>query len=117
MTCVALLLAVGPLVEPSLLSLREAAAMAQGGGPERGTTAAPQPESQPPKPKPPPDEDFNLLAPEKKPDAAALATQARIQSESRRPRTLLQLHQIGGFATLATMTATVVLGQLNYMDK
>jgi hypothetical protein len=111
MAFLALLLAVGPVPTPSLLSLREAAALAQATPPAQGGAA-----EQPP-PQKPSDDDFNLLAPEKKPDAAAVATQARVQSEARRRRTLLQLHQIGGFATLATMTATVVLGQLNYMDK
>jgi hypothetical protein len=120
MTSLALLLAVA--FQPTLLSLREASSFAVAQGAGRGTAApdqqpAGQPDAQPQKPKPPPDEDFNLLAPEKKPDAAALATQARIQRESAQRRTLLKLHQIGGFATLATMTATVVLGQLNYMDK
>src|SRR3954467_969507 len=115
MAFLALLLAVGPVPTPSLLSLREAAALAQATPPAQGSAAQQQPASNPETP--PSDDDFNLLAPEKKPDAATLATQARIQSETRRRRTMLQLHQIGGFATLATMTATVVLGQLNYMDK
>src|SRR4051794_1479221 len=120
MAFLALLLAVGPVPTPSLLSLREAAALAQATPPVQGGAAQQQPASKPeaqPSQAKPSDDDFNLLAPEKKPDAAALATQARIQSETRRRRTMLQLHQIGGFATLATMTATVVLGQLNYMDK
>ncbi|MFL5452550.1 MAG: hypothetical protein ACJ78V_11630 [Myxococcales bacterium] len=120
MAFLALLLAVGPVPTPSLLSLREAAALAQATPPPQGSAAQQQPASKPetpPSQAKPSDDDFNLLAPEKKPDAAALATQARIQSETRRRRTMLQLHQIGGFATLATMTATVVLGQLNYMDK
>ncbi|MFL5392339.1 MAG: hypothetical protein ACJ79G_05845 [Myxococcales bacterium] len=120
MAFLALLLAVGPVPTPSLLSLREAAALAQATPPAQGSAAQQQPASKPetqPSQGKPSDDDFNLLAPEKKPDAAALATQARIQSEARRRRTMLQLHQIGGFATLATMTATVVLGQLNYMDK
>ncbi|HYR18889.1 MAG TPA: hypothetical protein VEQ15_05315, partial [Myxococcales bacterium] len=30
---------------------------------------------------------------------------------------LLQLHQLGGYATMATVTAAVVLGQINYLDK
>jgi hypothetical protein len=113
MAFLALLLAVGPVPTPSLLSLREAAALAQATPPAQGGAAQQQPA---PKPETSGD-DFNLLAPEKKPDAAALAAQARIQSEARSRRTLLRLHQIGGFATLATMTATVILGQLNYMDK
>jgi hypothetical protein len=115
MAFLALLLAVGPVPTPSLLSLREAAALAQATPPAQGGAAQQQPASKPEAK--PSDDDFNLLAPEKKPDAAALAAQARIQGEARRRRTMLQLHQIGGFATLATMTATVVLGQLNYMDK
>ncbi|TMB40156.1 MAG: hypothetical protein E6J62_00580 [Deltaproteobacteria bacterium] len=110
MISLAVLIAVAPVFHPSptLLSLREAALLAQSSPQSQGT--------EPPKTKPP-DDDFNLLAPEKKPDAAALASQARIQSEVNRRRTLLRLHQIGGYATLATMTATVVLGQLNYIDK
>jgi hypothetical protein len=109
MTSLAFLLALAPVVQPTLLSLRAEALAAQ-------EQPAPRTDPQPP-PAKPPDDDFNLLAPEKKPDAAALARQARIQSEVRRRRSLLQLHQVGGYATLATMTATVVLGQLNYIDK
>jgi hypothetical protein len=30
---------------------------------------------------------------------------------------MLQLHQLGGYATMATLTAAVVLGQVNYLDK
>jgi hypothetical protein len=110
MTSLAFLLALAPVFQPTLLSLREEALAAQ-------EQRAPQPEAQPPPPARPPDDDFNLLTPEKKPDAAALARQARIQNEVRQRRTLLQLHQVGGYATLATMTATVLLGQLNYIDK
>ena len=36
---------------------------------------------------------------------------------SRRRRLILQLHQGFGFATLALLAATVVIGQLNYVDK
>jgi hypothetical protein len=108
MTSLAFVLALAPVFQPTLLSLRAEALAAQ----ER-PAAQPQPQPQ----TKPPDDDFNLLTPEKKPDAAALARQARIQSEISRRRTLLRLHQIGGYATLATVTATVVLGQLNYIDK
>jgi hypothetical protein len=108
MTSLAFVLALAPVFQPTLLSLRAEALAAQ----ERpAAQPAPQPQTKPP------DDDFNLLTPEKKPDAAALARQARIQSEISRRRTLLRLHQIGGYATLATVTATVVLGQLNYADK
>src|SRR4051812_7056977 len=115
MAFLALLLAVGPVPTPSLLSLREAAALAQATPPAQGGAAQQQPASKPETQ--PSDADSTPPPPEKNPAAAALAAQARIQSETRRRRTMLQLHQIGGFATLATMTATVVLGQLNYMDK
>ena len=66
--------------------------------------------------KPPPD-DFDLLPPEKKSDPAALAKEAEVQRDLGRRRTMLQLHQVFGFATLASLGATVVLGQLNYADK
>jgi len=125
MSALLLLLAVAPAVQPTLLTLRERALAA---GLQQAQPSPPADAQQPtdaPAVRPPPvarkagssvpaDDDFNLLAPEKKPDAAALA---RIQSEIGRRRTLLRLHQIGGYATLATMTATVVLGQLNYIDK
>jgi len=101
MSALVLLLAVAPALQPSLLTLRE-------------RVLASELQQQRPAEQAEPTDDFNLLAPEKKPDAAALA---RIQSEIGRRRTLLRLHQIGGYATLATMTATVVLGQLNYIDK
>jgi hypothetical protein len=110
MISLAFLLALAPLFQPTLLTLREEALAAQQQPPPH---TEPQTSAQ----TKPPDDDFNLLAPEKKPDAAALARQARIQREVQRRRTLLQLHQIGGYATLATVTATVVLGQLNYIDK
>src|SRR3954467_15323216 len=61
--------------------------------------------------------DIELLPPEKKPDAAALAQQAHIEHEISRRRTMLQIHQIAGFATLASLTAAVALGQANYLDK
>jgi hypothetical protein len=107
MTSLAFVLALAPVFHPTLLSLREDALAAQQQSPSQT-----QPEQTKPS-----DDDFNLLTPEKKPDAAGLARQARIQSEVQRRRTLLRLHQIGGYATLATVAATVVLGQLNYIDK
>src|SRR3954463_12327546 len=100
MAFLALLLAVGPVPTPSLLSLREAAALAQATPPAQGGAAQQQPASKP-EAKPSGD-DFNLPAPEQKPDAPAPPARARIQAEARRRRTMLQLHQIGGFATLAT---------------
>src|SRR5207302_79414 len=66
---------------------------------------------------PRPADDFELLPPEKPPDAAAAARQAELSRALTTRRQMLRLHQLGGFATLATMTATVVVGQLNYNDK
>lgn len=62
-------------------------------------------------------DDFELLPPEKPADPAAIARQQELSRALERRRRLLELHQVGGFATLATMTATVVVGQLNYNDK
>jgi hypothetical protein len=62
-------------------------------------------------------DDFDLLPPEKPPDAAAVARQAELTRALTRRREMLRLHQLGGFATLATLAATVVVGQLNYIDK
>ena len=62
-------------------------------------------------------QDFDLLAPQKPPDEAARARDQQLMQQLGRRRTMLQLHQLGGYATLATMTVTVVLGQINYLDK
>lgn len=84
----------------------------------RPATAQPAPqkpaESQAQKP---PGNDFELLPPEKAPDAAQVARGKELSRELTQRRRLLQLHQLGGFATLATVAATVVVGQLNYNDK
>jgi hypothetical protein len=73
--------------------------------------------SKPPPPKtkpPPPKDDFSLLPEEAKPDPKAAA---RLEQQLARRRTMLQLHQVGGFAVLGSLGATVVLGQLDYLDK
>jgi hypothetical protein len=62
-------------------------------------------------------EDVDLLPPEKAPDAATLEQRKEINDKIRRRRTMLQLHQLGGFATLASLTVAVTLGQLDYLDK
>jgi hypothetical protein len=62
-------------------------------------------------------EEVDLLPPEKAPDAATLAQQREINDKIRRRRTMLELHQLGGFATLASLTVAVTLGQLDYLDK
>ena len=53
--------------------------------------------------------DLRLKSPNQNPELIA-----RI---SRRRRLILQLHQGFGFATLVALAATVVIGQLNYVDK
>ena len=53
--------------------------------------------------------DLRLTSPHQNPELMA-----RI---SRRRRLVLQLHQGFGFATLVALAATVVIGQLNYVDK
>ena len=64
-----------------------------------------------------PGQDFDLLAPQKPPDEPARQRELEVMHQLQRRRTMLHLHQIGGYATLATVTAAVVLGQLNYLDK
>ena len=82
-----------------------------------GPAAAQETPPAAPQAKPSQGDDFDLLPREKPPDAAALARQADLSSSLSRRRDLLQLHQLGGFATIATLAATVVVGQLNYADK
>jgi hypothetical protein len=69
-----------------------------------------------PAPKPAPD-DFDLLPKEAAPDLAELARQQELEQRLARRRTMLQFHQLAGFLTLASLTTTVVLGQLDYLDK
>ena len=81
---------------------------------------APRAPSQTTPPPPPssgqsaPADDFDLLPKEKVPDPAL---QKELLEKLALRRTMLHLHQLGGFATLGVMGATVVLGQLNYSDK
>ncbi len=77
----------------------------------------PPDEPRPAQPGAPPGQDFELLPPQKAPDAAVTAREQRLMEELGRRRTMLQLHQYGGYATMATLTAAVVLGQVNYIDK
>src|SRR5260370_31884045 len=60
---------------------------------------------------------FDLLPKEAAPDAAALARQQKLERKLAQRRTMLQFHQLAGFLTLASLTTTVVLGQLDYLDK
>lgn len=61
--------------------------------------------------------DIDLLPPQAAPDAATAARQAELERQLHRRRQMLQLHQLGGMLTLASLGATVVFGELNYIDK
>jgi len=65
----------------------------------------------------PPRDDFELLPKEATPDAAAIARQRELERQLARRRAMLRYHQIGGFLTVGSLTATAVLGQLDYHDK
>ena len=58
--------------------------------------------------------DVELLPPVKEPDAQA---QQDLNRKLEQRRKMLQLHQLGGFLTLASVGATVAVGQANYADK
>ncbi len=64
-----------------------------------------------------PADDFELLPPEKPPDAADLVRQHQVEDGIARRRALLTVHQAVGLGMLAGLATTVVLGQLNYQDK
>jgi predicted anti-sigma-YlaC factor YlaD len=61
----------------------------------------------------PPDMSFDLLAPQAAIDPEAAA---RIEAKAQWRRKLLLTHQYLGYALLATLTATTILGQLNFDD-
>ena len=61
--------------------------------------------------------DVDLLPKPAAPDLQEVARQRELESQLQKRRTMLQLHQVGGMLTLATLGATVVFGQLNYNDK
>lgn len=80
----------------------------------------PKPRAPKPAPKPgakPPADDFDLLPKEAVPDPAALARQQEVERKLAQRRTMLRFHQMAGFLTLASLTTTAVLGQLDYLDK
>ena len=89
------------------LSAKEAAPGApgrEGGVREQATASQPGP-------------DVDLLPAPAAPDAAEIARRERLEGELQTRRKMLQLHQLGGMLTLATLGATVVFGELNYIDK
>jgi hypothetical protein len=65
----------------------------------------------------PPPDDIELLPKPAAPDPEAVARQEQLQRELEKRHAMLQYHQLGGMLTLATLGATVVFGQLNYIDK
>lgn len=64
---------------------------------------------------------FDLFDEGKKADAgpspAEIARREAIERQAKIRRPMLQAHQAFGFATLAALTATVIIGHLNYYDK
>jgi hypothetical protein len=82
--------------------------------PSQPAPAAEQPGSTAPRSGP---EDVDLLPQAAAPDLQAVARQQQIEGQLQTRRKMLQLHQLGGMLTLASLGGTVVLGQLNYIDK
>jgi len=113
MRALAAALAVAALARPAIADAMQA--------PEASQQTPPAPSTPPPppegRPAPSPNQDFDLLPPQKAPDEATKQRDLELMQDLERRRTMLQLHQIGGYATLATVTAAVVLGQINYLDK
>ena len=74
--------------------------------------------AKPPQQQPPSAEqgDIDLLPPAAAPNPAEVARQEALDRELQTRRKMLQLHQLGGMLTLATLGATVVFGELNYID-
>ena len=62
-------------------------------------------------------QDIDLLPAPAAPDASQVARQQALERELQTRRKMLQLHQLGGMLTLASLGATVIFGQLNYNDK
>lgn len=87
------------------------------GEPSASSQPGPPPQPAPEaRPQPPP-EDIELLPAPATPDAETLARQHQVDRELRTRRQMLQLHQLGGMLTLASLGATVIFGELNYIDK
>ncbi len=80
---------------------------------EEGKEPAPPPAEAKPSltPRPPSSLDFELLPPPKEKGNPELERQVRTRRE------LLTLHQGAGFATLAALVATTVVGQLDFDDR
>ena len=74
--------------------------------------ALPAPAASQDEPRPPPDLDFELL-----PAASAPPVDLALEREVSRRRRMLTVHQGLGIATWTAMTATVVVGQLDFDDR
>ena len=61
--------------------------------------------------------DVDLLPTPAAPNPAQAARQEQLEHELQTRRKMLQLHQLGGMLTLASLGATVIFGELNYLDK
>lgn len=70
-----------------------------------------------PSPSAPAQPDVDLLPAPAAPDAAETARREALEHDLQTRRKMLQLHQLGGMLTLATLGATVVFGELNYIDR
>jgi hypothetical protein len=108
--------------------LARGGALAQEAAPEpqapaAPATAAPTPEqaappthpeevSRPPAPAESPSLDFNLL-----PESPAVPVDPAMESRIHTRRTMLEIHQALGIATVVLLTTAVVFGQLNYDDR
>jgi hypothetical protein len=62
-------------------------------------------------------EDVDLLPRPAALDPEAVARQQQLEHDLTQRRKMLQLHQLGGMLTLASLGATVIFGQLNYIDR
>jgi hypothetical protein len=91
------------------------ASLAQSGQPP--TSPQPPPAAPPGASAQPAPEDIDLLPSPATPNAEAVARQEELDRELRARRKMLQLHQLGGMLMLASLGATVVFGELNYIDK
>jgi hypothetical protein len=74
-------------------------------------------QSEPAAAQPPGAGDIELLPTPAAPDPAQAARQEELERELQTRRKMLQLHQLGGMLTLASLGATVIFGELNYIDK
>ena len=77
--------------------------------------SAPAPQAAPPPETAP--QDVDLLPQAAAPDLEAVARQQQLEGQLQTRRKMLQLHQLGGMLTLASLGATVIFGQLNYIDR